>query len=114
MSIVHCALFIVVRVRMTYIEYIMFPITKGSIVNPSLDDTKPIKSVDKLQLTELLPTPDVQACLKRSWSVIVGRVVTKYLPSFKNMRDIVIHQIWHPYQKEASTKSEIVSDIKYN
>ena len=34
-------------------------VIRDSIVDPLLDNSKPQKSLDQLQLVELLPTPDV-------------------------------------------------------
>lgn len=82
---------------------------RDSVVNPLLDSTKPQQSVNQLPLISLLPTPDVQERLKATWKVLVSRVVTKYLSEFKFLRKAVIHHIPHPFVKEMSQKSEIVS-----
>ena len=84
-------------------------VIRDSVVDPCLDNTKPRKSLDQLQLLDILPTAAVQSRLKRSWSVIVSRVVTKHLKHFGFLRNVVINHIPHQYPKEASTKSEIVS-----
>ena len=79
-----------------------------SVVDPLLDNSKPQRSPDELQLIELLPTPDVQARLKHSWAVIVSRVVTKHLKEFQPLQNVVINHIPHLFSMEASKKSEIV------
>ena len=55
---------------------------RDSVVDP-LDNSKPQKRLDELQLIELLPTPDVQARLKRSWAILISCVVTKHLNKFQ-------------------------------
>ena len=82
---------------------------RDSVTDPLLDNTKPQKSLDDLQLVELLPTPDVQARLKRSWAILVSRVLTKHLKEFQFLRKVVINHIPHPFSSESSKKSEIVS-----
>ena len=82
---------------------------KDSVVNPNLDNSKPQKSLDQLQLIELLPTPEVQARLKKSWAIIVSRVLTMHLQEFQFLRGVVIKHIPHPFSVEASKKSEIAS-----
>lgn len=82
---------------------------RDSVVDPYLDNSQPIKKVSEMQLTELLPTPDVQARLKNTLKVIVSRIITQYLPAFKALQNVVVHHIPHSYSKEASQKSDIVS-----
>ena len=45
---------------------------KDSVINPLLDNSKAQKSLDQLQLMDLLPTPEVQARLKKTWAIIVS------------------------------------------
>lgn len=82
---------------------------KDSVVNILLDNSKPQKKKEDLQLIELLPTPDVMSRLLESWSVLVSRVITTYLEKFEFLKDSVIYHIPHLYTKEASCRSEIVS-----
>ena len=87
-------------------------VIRDSVVDPCLHNTKPRKSLDQLQLIDILPTAAVQSRLKRSWSIIVSRLVTKHLKHFGFPRNVGINHIPHQYSKEASTKSEIVSFSK--
>ena len=82
---------------------------KDSVVNPLLDNSKAHKSLDQLQLMDLLPTPEVQARLKKTSAIIVSRVVTTHLHEFQSLRSIVIKHIPHLFSAEASKKSEMVS-----
>ncbi|PFX11522.1 hypothetical protein AWC38_SpisGene24707, partial [Stylophora pistillata] len=81
---------------------------RDSVIDSLLDNIKPQKSLDELQLVELLPTPDVQARLRRSWAILVSRVVTKHLKEFQFLRRVVINHIPHPFSSEASKMSEIL------
>lgn len=83
---------------------------RDSVVDPVLDSSKPQKSLEQLQLLELLPTPEVQARLKHSWAILVSRVITKHLKEFHFLQNVVVRHIPHPHSMEASQKSEIVSD----
>ena len=82
---------------------------KDSVVNILLDNSKPQKKKEELQLDELLPTPNVMSRLADSWSALVSRVITTYLEKFKFLKNSVIHHIPHLYTKEATSKSEVVS-----
>ena len=82
---------------------------KGSVINPLLDNSKAEKRLDQLQLMDLLPTPEVQARLKKTWAIIVSRAVTTHLNEFQSLRSVVIKHIPHPFSAEASKKSEMVS-----
>ena len=79
------------------------------VQNPQLDRFSSQKPVSEKQLAELLPDNDVMANLVRNWSVIVSRVITKYLQSFRQLRDVVVRHIPHEYSKEMSQKSDSVS-----
>ncbi|CAB3998266.1 Hypothetical predicted protein [Paramuricea clavata] len=80
---------------------------RDSVVDPCLDNSQPIMKANQIQLTELLPTPDVQARLKKTLKVIVSRIVTNYLPAFKSLQNVVVHHIPHRYTNEVSEKSNI-------
>lgn len=77
--------------------------------DPQLDRVSSQKSVSEIQFAELLPDNDVMANLVRNWSVIVSRVITKYLQPFCQFRDVVVRHIPHEYSKEMSQKSDSVS-----
>jgi hypothetical protein len=81
---------------------------KEKVIDVSLEDVNPQKTVENVQLIELLPDGDVQENLVWQWAVLVSRVVTKYMPAFKSFRRNVIYHIPHKYSKEMATKSEIV------
>ena len=74
-----------------------------------LDRFSSQKPISEIQLAKLLPDNDVMANLVRNWSVIVSRVITKYLQPFRQLRDVVVRHIPHEYSKEMSQKSDSVS-----
>lgn len=91
------------------------------VCDSSLAGKGPKCSLDDLPLQTLLPTASVQKDFKSDCLVLVGRVVTKYLPAFQHVKDVVLRHIPHPYPHlrhiphpylaEMSRKSEHVSFI---
>ena len=79
------------------------------VCDSSLAGKGPKCSLDNLPLQNLLPTASVQKDFKSDCSVLVGRVVTKYLPAFQHLKDVVPRHIPHPHLAEMSKKSEYVS-----
>ena len=60
--------------------------------HPQLDRFSSQEPVSELQFAELLPDNDVIANLVRNRSVIVRRVITKYLQPFHQFRDVIVRQ----------------------
>ena len=85
-----------------------FAVVDG-VLNPNLDDTGPQKDVKNLQLEELLPDEHVQKNLVLQWSILISRIVTKFLPAFRPYQAHVVYHIPHTYSAEMSSKSETVS-----
>ena len=79
------------------------------VQDPKLDSEKSQKKVEDIQLKEILPDRNVQSHLVTNWSVIVSRIITKYLIPFKCFQDVVVRHIPHKYSKEMSQKSTSVS-----
>ena len=46
---------------------------------------------------ELLPSKEVQSKFKKTWAVLISRVICKYLSSFNQYRSLVIHHIPHKF-----------------
>ena len=78
-----------------------------------LDNSKPQMKLKDLQLANVLPSHDVLNIFKRNCSILVSRVISKYIDSFKHVRDCVIRHIPHKNSKEMSQKSNIVSHQHY-
>jgi hypothetical protein len=79
------------------------------VQDPSLDNKHSQKPTTSIQFVEILPDQQVQANLLENFAVLISRVVTKYLKHFQPLRDVVVHQIPHQYDKEMTTRSNIVS-----
>ena len=86
-----------------------FAVFMDRVQDPQLDRFSSQKPVSETQFAELLPDNDVMANLVRNWSVIVSRVITKYLQPFRQLRDVIVRPIPHEYSKEMSQKSDSVS-----
>ena len=82
----------------------------GRAQRPYLASGGPQKSAADLQLIELLPSKEVQAKFKKTWAVLISRVICKYLGSFKQFQSLVIHHIPHQFSDEMAQKSKSVSD----
>ena len=79
------------------------------VQDPSLDDQIQQKLVSEIQYIELLPDSQVQETLLNNCSVLVSRVVTKYLEPFKRFGNACIYHIKHRYEKEMAEKSNLVT-----
>lgn len=77
--------------------------------NANLEEKTPQCQLEDLELKKLLPTADVQNAFKDDCTVLVSRVVTRFLPEFNYLKDTIIHHIPHPFCQEQGEKSEVVS-----
>ena len=84
----------------------------GRAQNPMLESRKPQKAAADLQLIELLPSKEVQAKFKKTWAVLISRVICKYLSAFKQYHSLIVHHIPHQFSMEMSQKSKSVSGYK--
>lgn len=62
-----------------------------------------------LSLDDILPSRDDQRKLLENYCVLFARVICEHIPFFKKFADCVPSHIIHPYSKEMSQKSEVVS-----
>ncbi len=62
-----------------------------------------------MQLVNVLPSNANLKSFKSNTSILVSRVISKHIGSFKHMQDCVVRHIPHKYQEEMSQKSDIVS-----
>ena len=81
---------------------------RDKVVNPTLETSAPQVDPDDLQLSVLLPDRGVQQNIINQWTVLVSRIVTKYIPAFQNFQKNVIWHIPHEFSEEMSTKSDMV------
>jgi hypothetical protein len=67
------------------------------------------KKIEELELSQLLPTAEVNAQIGYDFVILVSRVLTKFLKPFEIFKDVVIHHIPHQYTDEMTAKSDVVS-----
>jgi len=78
------------------------------VVNPTAESKTAQRDVKDVQLIELLPSEDVLQSLKKTWSILISRVLCKYIGVLKDFKDVVIYHIPHEYSKEMAQKSHMV------
>ena len=79
------------------------------IDNPG--DTKNAqRKLEDVQLIELLPSLEVLNSLKRTWTILVSRVLYKYISAFRNFKDVIIYHIPHQHSEEMAKKSYMVNN----
>lgn len=84
---------------------------KDRIDMRDLSDTKPALDLTTLPFTMFLPSENDLEQLKKNCTVIVAPILVKYIPAFSHLEKDVSKHIPHRYQKEMSTKSEVVSQV---
>ena len=62
-----------------------------------------------LSLDDILPSKDGQRKLLGNYCVLFFRVICEHIPFFQKFTDCVLSHINHPYSKEMSQKSEVIS-----
>ena len=82
--------------------------------NGNLEEHKPQCPLEDLELKKLLPTADVQNAFKDDCTVLVSRVITRFLSEFHYLKDTTIHHIPHAFSQEQREKSEVVSVFSNN
>lgn len=76
--------------------------------DPTLDDKTPQLTLNDLPLCKLLPGKTIENTFKRDSTVLVSRIVAKYLAPFNQFKDIIINHIPHMFSEEMVKKSERV------
>ncbi len=74
-----------------------------------LSNTRPVSEYTSFNLQTLLPSVNDNALLKCNWIQLVGRIIVKYLKQMEWMSSYIDTRIPHPYLKELSKKSNVVS-----
>ena len=82
---------------------------KDRIIPKGLHNSKPQKSIDELEMQEILPTTEVQESIISDLAYIIPRIIVRYLSAYKAFQKAVVYHIPHPHSKEMSEKSEVVS-----
>lgn len=81
---------------------------KGRIKrNPSESRTSQCRIKD-LKLAKLLPGKAAMNSYKSSFSTLIARVLTKYMPAYSVFKHVVVKHIPHRYSKEMAEKSKQV------
>ena len=81
---------------------------KNRVSGAHLPKEGPAVPHDEINISELLPTVEDNQALRHTWCVLIGRVISKYLPEMKWMENH-LPSLAHKHMKEAKTKSELVS-----
>lgn len=71
------------------------------------DDSPPIPSA--IDFDVILPSKEDEAAILHNFSILVARVLKKYMPIFKKFGNGLERHIRHEYYEEMSKKSEVVS-----
>ena len=79
--------------------------------DPLLDDHSPQACLSDLPIHQLLPARAVQNSFQADCSVLVSRIVSKYLHPFMQFKAVVINHIPHMFSKEMENKSERVREL---
>ena len=77
------------------------------VQEPQLDRFSSQKPVNEILFAEFLADNDVTSNLFRNWSVIVSRMITKYLQPFRQLRDVVVRHI--PLKRDSDSDSVSIS-----
>jgi len=80
---------------------------KDRVAAQGLDNKRPQKIIDEIEMREFLPTPEVQEAIVADLVNIIPRVLVKYLTPYSTFKKAVIYHIPHPHSKEMVEKSEV-------
>ena len=82
---------------------------KDRVISKGLANTRPQKSIDEVEMQEILPTAEVQESIISDLSKLIPRVIVAYLPPYKSFRKAVQYHLPHQHSQEMAGKSEVVS-----
>lgn len=85
-----------------------YVIKDGVRCDPTLDNRTPQVTLNDLPFCNLLPGKTIQNTFKRDSTVLVSRIVAKYLAPFDQFKDIIINHILHMFFEDMAKKSERV------
>ena len=72
------------------------------------DDTSSSPDISSICVDQLLPSNDDNTTLRANYSILIARVLKKYIPFFKEFGNGLERHIRHQYYEEMSSKSEVV------
>ena len=67
-----------------------------------------VPDISEISLESFLPSPSDERILKENFSVLIGRVLIKHVPFFKEFGSGLEKHIMHEYSVEMARKSEVV------
>lgn len=74
-----------------------------------LDDSVSLPVVEDVDVTKLLPTNEDLKCLQKNINILIARTVMKHCTFFQEKIQSLEHHIPHPFSKQMSQKSDVVS-----
>lgn len=74
-----------------------------------LPNDRPICKLEDFKLQEMLPSVEDNLVLRNHWSILVGRILVRYIPNMAFMESHLPSVIEHPYMTQMKTKSKVVS-----
>ena len=72
----------------------------------------PVPDVSAIRLESLLPSTSDENAIVNNFSILIGRVLSKYIPYFDKFKCLERH-IRHDFTDEMSKKSEVVSSLLF-
>ena len=80
-------------------------------INSDMDDSEDIDppSAASIELKAILPSAADKVAVLYNFSILIARILKKYMPFFQEIGDGLERHIQHEYSHEMSLKSEIVS-----
>ena len=80
------------------------------MVTGELNSEHPQEELKSLDLSKnIIPSDTVLSSLRCSFIPLVAHVLIKYLPAYKEFKDVNIHHIPHKYSKEMAQQSQEVN-----
>ena len=73
-----------------------------------LPDIGPINDVDKVQISDVLPSPEDHLAYAKNLKTHIQRILVRRLPCLQFLQGLVVHHIPHPHQEEMSAKADKV------
>jgi hypothetical protein len=77
-------------------------------VGTNASDGSPRKPLKDLEMREFLPTPEVHDALVQDITMLIPRILVKYLPAYQAFKNTVKYNIPHKHSAEMCTKSQVV------
>ena len=73
------------------------------------DDQQPTPDISSISIDKFLPSKEDESALCANLSILIGRVLKKHMPFFKEFGNGLERHIRHEYSEEMGMKSNVVS-----